>query len=326
MGIFNIIPDSVSVSSGLFTEWTAFGVAGADLIAGLLNPTGSQGGGSYPFVVQGVNAPPPPYVVTAVDNLLRLGFSLVGNIISLDGAARISFAGLPAGFQIDTAVIHIFTENNASDATNHFKLQYASLGEESGNLGFGAVVFSYPGTLPISNLLNWWNNGIGIHVDNTVVGQQTSRNIARLSITGTWSFSYSVTSITPSPLRTDQSPIVISLHGTNMNFFPTGSLSLHFTNSAGAQVVTLPDAVIVSNILATITIVSLTGILNFTGTATLFSGSVSLGTLSILYATGSGIYRFVANQRHDTLYDRTTGSTTNVAIPMPFAETGFIGG
>lgn len=64
----------------------------------------------------------------------------------------------------------------------------------------------------------------------------------------------------------------------------------------------------------------------YMGTVTIFSGSIELGTLTIYIATGSGIYRIVKNKRNDTQYDRETGLTTNVAIPEPFGETGFIGG
>lgn len=56
-----------------------------------------------------------------------------------------------------------------------------------------------------------------------------------------------------------------------------------------------------------------------------FGGSVPAGTFRILYESGSGVYRIVANKRNDTLYT-SLGNTTDVKIPNPFADTGFIGG
>lgn len=57
---------------------------------------------------------------------------------------------------------------------------------------------------------------------------------------------------------------------------------------------------------------------------TQFSGNVPLGQFTILNADGSGLYRFVIGQRHDTLYapDRD-GTTYDVKIPNPGAKTGF---
>lgn len=59
-------------------------------------------------------------------------------------------------------------------------------------------------------------------------------------------------------------------------------------------------------------------------TGTQFSGSVALGNFVILEAEGSGIYRFVANKRNDTLYSTARdGSTYDVKIPNPGGKTGF---
>lgn len=61
---------------------------------------------------------------------------------------------------------------------------------------------------------------------------------------------------------------------------------------------------------------------------TQFSGSVQLGPNSVIIANGSGIYKLTNGKSNDTIYvDSTIGSgTTDVAIPNPFVETGFIGG
>lgn len=60
---------------------------------------------------------------------------------------------------------------------------------------------------------------------------------------------------------------------------------------------------------------------------TQFSGSVPLGTLNIAVADTSGIYNISRGKKTDTLYDPArNGASNEVAIPKPFAKTGFIGG
>lgn len=63
------------------------------------------------------------------------------------------------------------------------------------------------------------------------------------------------------------------------------------------------------------------------GDGVIFSGSVLVGTLTLLLASASGIYRIDPNAGADTLYNRTVdGTTIDVKIPNPFVKTGFIGG
>ncbi len=64
-----------------------------------------------------------------------------------------------------------------------------------------------------------------------------------------------------------------------------------------------------------------------TGDGTQFSGSVPLGSLTILLTNASGIYTLVPGKANDTLYSsERDGTTYNVKIPNPTAKTGFIGG
>jgi hypothetical protein len=57
---------------------------------------------------------------------------------------------------------------------------------------------------------------------------------------------------------------------------------------------------------------------------TQFSGSVELGTFTIIVAEGSGLYRFVMNKTNDTIYTaERDGTTYDVKIPDPGAKTGF---
>jgi hypothetical protein len=74
---------------------------------------------------------------------------------------------------------------------------------------------------------------------------------------------------------------------------------------------------------------------NFPGTVNLigigngvqFSGSVTLGTLTVLIENGSGVYEIVRGKTNDTIYSNSASgnTTTDVAIPNPFGRTGFVG-
>lgn len=62
-------------------------------------------------------------------------------------------------------------------------------------------------------------------------------------------------------------------------------------------------------------------------TGTQFSGTVPLGTLFVITANGSGIYRIVTNKTNDTIYSSVRdGSTYDTKIPNPKFKTGFVRG
>lgn len=129
-----------------------------------------------------------------------------------------------------------------------------------------------------------------------------------------WNPGAVVTDISPDPATDDDT---ITLDGTGLDNIP--NITVNFGSQTGVACTILTQS-------ATQITLQLPNMGIFEGTATLFNGAVALGTLTIYVATGSGIYRIVVNKRNDTQYDRATGSTTDVAIPEPFGETGFIGG
>lgn len=58
-----------------------------------------------------------------------------------------------------------------------------------------------------------------------------------------------------------------------------------------------------------------------------FTGSVPLAPITISFADTSGIYNITRGKKTDTLYNSARdGTTVEVAIPKPFAKTGFING
>jgi hypothetical protein len=369
MGTFTLIPDSGSISSGFFPDNTAPGVYGSFALSGLLS-TGLAG--SFPRILEGFDNP----IVATIDNLLRLNFSLVGNIISLDGNPAISFAGLPAGFTITAATINFYIQNNASDATSHFRVQFDAP-TESGDISNSSGAFRsfvHPGPLP--SVLSFFSNGCGIHVDNTVVGQQTSRWVNNWLITGTYS-------IIPVFIWTVQTPIgnfpvpvnlgnniiinaggastpgstgtLFTVTSSNGGLNGVASIQLQYTDSNSvSHTITILAINFISqsaNLLVFLIPFSnlpypgsgppyssgpsagqfgiFQGTVNITaiGDGIVFSGSLPIGAVTILFASGSGIYRIVKDKIADTLYDRVIDATTQeVKIPDPFIKTGFIGG
>jgi hypothetical protein len=59
-----------------------------------------------------------------------------------------------------------------------------------------------------------------------------------------------------------------------------------------------------------------------------FSGDALVGYVTVVTADASGVYTLTPGATHDTVYisSQTDGITNNVAIPNPFASTGFING
>jgi hypothetical protein len=59
-----------------------------------------------------------------------------------------------------------------------------------------------------------------------------------------------------------------------------------------------------------------------------FTGSALAGYVTVVTADASGVYTLTPGATHDTVYisSQVDGTTNNVAIPNPFASTGFING
>jgi hypothetical protein len=328
MGTFSIIPSSLSVTSGTWKDNTAPAVYGAVSLSTLLqNLIGSPP--PYPRVINSWDG-----VFHTEDAVLRLGLSLSSNIISLDGNAPISFFGLPVGFILSGATVSINSANNGSDATMHFMLQF-STSIESSNLGFGTQTFSHPAVLP--SILQLFFRGVGIHVNNLTVGQQTSRWMGRYLLTGTYiilPFTFDVDPsgdvapgdvITISSDAADPTPLdLTTLSTVTLQYVnPQTGLLVSYTITPTAQTARLYTFTIPSD---------LPGIpddftFDIFATGTSFSGTVLLGTLSVSIADASGIYRLVPGKTDDTFYDQKTSSpvqTNDVKIPDPFFKTGFL--
>ena len=327
MGTFSIIPSSLSVTSGTWKDNTSAGVYGAANLSTLLqNLTGTPP--PYPRIINSWDG-----VFHTEDAVLRLGLSLNSNIISLDGGAAISFFGLPVGFIPSAATLSINSANNGSDATMHFMLAF-STSIESNNLGFGTQTFNHPAPLP--SILQLFFRGVGIHVNNLTVGQQTSRWMGRYLLTGTYiilPFSFSVD---PSGDVVPGDEITISsdpLAVAPLDMTTLSTVTLQYVDPDDGLLIsrTITPTAVSTNLYTFLIPTDLLGIpSDFTfdifATGTSFSGTVLLGTLSISIPDASGIYRLVPGKTNDTLYDQkvTPVTTSDVKIPDPFFKTGFL--
>jgi len=328
-GTFIITPDSGTVTSGSVENNTALGVYGSFVLATIFS---SSTGVPPPFprILQGRNTITPN---TGTD-ILRLGFSLTGNVIALDGNAAISFAGLPAGFNITSAKIACYFDNSASDATNHFDLTFDP-SIISSDLGLTNQSFQYPSN-EIPNPLLFFTQGCGFHVDNTTIGHQTSRWISKWAVSGTYSI---LTSSWTLPVTSN---VVMG-----QKFTINGASGLSLVSRIHVQALvgtTLHDNVVYAQDFISQTdtqIVFWFPAFNNpnSGTVTLLAdmnannatqtppqNGVLIGTVSIIFNDSSGLYVLTTGQAFDNVYNpnNRAAAATPVNILDPTVEFGFI--
>lgn len=243
-------------------------------------------------------------------------------VLTGDVSGTFDISGLPAGFTITAATLTISSDQaNGNITRNGFTIGacdptgLAVNVNLSANLGVLAVILD--------------TYGIDVTTDPGWMPPVTC-SFWQCSISGTWetlgfAFSFPQDGDTVAPndtitITSDGDPLtdllldeltvqLIDLHGTETEITPT-------TQTDTLLVFLVPD------------LPAGTYILQFTGNGVQFSGTVQAGSLIILLVDGSGLYVLRSGQRHDTYYyDSPNGdTTTNLAIPRPFAKTGFIGG
>lgn len=275
--------------------------------------------------------------ITGFGDTLR--FLFTGDCIFLDGSLTpISFASLPSGFLALTAeaIINtpIITGDSDIDLVFYF-LQHLEVDEGLFNTN------PFPYTDPIPSMLDIVSNGIGFRVNMQSVDFPHTVSVSslfNLRIQGTYtavSFSWTLTSpdnpvkygskvtIHPDPDDPTQPPL------TDIT-----SIEIHW-NDGEDHTLIVPSWDIIFFMFNLVVFYIPYGLEDFTGPIDIvanvvsveFSGSVSLGTLDILFENVSGIYQLTPGVKHDTLYsDSRDGTTIDVAIPSPFGKTGFVGG
>lgn len=278
-----------------------------------------------------------------------INFHLFGNCYYLDGSVTpISFASLPAGFAPIPPLVLTTPNLNGSIPFGPSDIFYTHSGGINGSgqvyLTYGVytslVLTSLPDGLmhslgiadiPFSDAIDL-SSMMGIHVDTTfdTPFNHTIRAglVDVIDIEGEYSvtsYTYELTPPSGSELDTYDTFEIV-----NPDPASDDTLDLtHVTITLGdcpveilfqdenRIVFSIPDSCINDGLVSLIA----------TGDGTQFSGSITLGSYTILNTNGSGIYVLVKDKTNDTLYNTARdGTTRNVRIPRPFIKTGFIGG
>lgn len=268
--------------------------------------------------------------------LLRLAIDT--SDILLDGITHVPFSGLPTGFRITSARIRTIWGSAASGVD--IFLQSNQLDEQHvvdndnpiSPSDFINLIFDYDfGTFPQPTILDVVNNGAGLRLIISgsgfiQFGAGGSTFSGSFIISGDYEidfFTYSLSPTSGSNAHIGQT-IRITSDGS------AGSLQLDQLTISLACGTVIPDIQTATEFVFIIP----DSCDNFgptdivaTGNGVQFSGDVVLGTLTILLANASGIYKLVKGKSNDTLYSGARdGTTYTVKIPNPFAKTGFIGG
>lgn len=250
--------------------------------------------------------------------LIRFIFDLGASIISLDGGPLISFQNLPSGAMPLTAILSIRVAryaNVSGDVAGALYLQHEDVADESANLGqvdsTSPVVKNY--TYPNANkgFVTVVNNfGIRcVFVTQGSVGQL----FFDAEVNGTYVIVSSKSVMDP-PSGNVSPGDIVTIEGPDL------PADINFMNSHGIYI---PITILTQNSNQIRFIVPVGSY----GPHTVFSGSVPLGTLTVLLINASGIYTLIPGKTNDTLYDNDSApETMDVMIPSPFIKTGFIGG
>ena len=274
--------------------------------------------------------------------------------IYVDGVAT-SFAGLPPGFTPTSATL--FTKLQGTGTYYlQFDPFTEDAGHVSANSGSNRFYnYPYPGTIP--SILSLLSSGFGIRkvivgfegattldelyisgnysliaatvprftLEAPTVPVYTGDKVKITSLTGGLDGVQQVQLSYTDPIlgattiyininidSQDSNMSVTSIKGTGLNIITTKSIPVPFTTvilqTPPAFWFYLPKQLKTYTGPVTITIV---------GDGTIFSGSVVLGTLPILYEDASGIYSLIAGQAFDTLYFRNGYTSTVSSIMLP---------
>lgn len=256
--------------------------------------------------------------VSNTNDLIRLSF--VGNSCYLDGSGvPISFASLPAGWIPTTVQARMRSSVNAQDATYKVYLQFNALTESPnfvtlpGPSSFSS--FNWP-SVTMPSALSLFNNGIGLRIDNTTIGQRSSREYLGMMIVGNYdiqSFGWSIET-TGSVQSGDEVTIVGDGENSLTDIEEVCLIWDTITICLTEFLVQTPTR---------LTLIVPSGV-NASGFS-LTADGVFLGSLVYIFEDASGIYTLTKDKTTDTVYDGAHDGTTNeVKIPNPFIKTGFV--
>jgi hypothetical protein len=326
MGTYTITKPSTVGSHGGFVFRASDGaITDAAIIGAIASITDSMGFG-VPFVAQSITS-----------GTIRFGFTLGDAIISLDGNPAISFNSLPSGFTPSSAIMSFMTTLLSTGNETIF-LQLDSNTESSGfavaNQGSVAISLQYNFGFPQPSILDILANGFGVRL--AVANINDTAQISNFQITGNYNLlSYSWTLPVTTGVKAGDLFTINGDPNSTVKLDSIVQVIIKYIDSSGKihnNTVSFQDFVFQSQIQIQFWFPQFGNIANGTtvdiflvGNGTQFSGSVLLGSVTIIFADSSGIYQLIPGKRTDTIYDRSLqGATKDVNIPDPFIKTALI--
>ena len=270
------------------------------------------------YVALSENGIPPSGTSTGGTGSLRFNIDTTTIVLVGIGGGTYSFAGLPAGFTVVTATLHV-TDNGqggSSAIKRNFSTILATNPDNGGTKNVNLVA-------PL-DMLSVVNDTYGIDFI-TVAGwlpAVTASVVSPLNITGTYNL-----------INTDWTlPSGTFKAGDKVTITSVGPLAQGVTGVLIGSTTKVAAQDFLEQTPTQITFYmpefgNVTGLINIfvIGNGVQFSGSVFLGTLTVSFVDASGIYVLTNLKPTDTLYDRTTpGATVEIAIQDPTIETAFL--
>lgn len=253
------------------------------------------------------------------------------------GASVITLSGLGA-FTVDTVPSGLTILNNlvgtaglSVGASPPSTLTIEAAGDSGGSLFVPQVSIASNKPFPLL-----WGGLVRATAHTAIFSDSITCNAAGAQITGNYAIlAFTWTLDTVGPVNPGDT-IQISSNPLNANHLKLDKLTptIIYINDLGAHEVSIDDIITRTEFLLIFTLPDMPGgtdvpfYISGLGDGTQFSGSVVLGSLSILIENGSGIYRIISGKTNDTLYVNSAvdDTTADVKIPNPFAKTGFVGG
>lgn len=271
----------------------------------------------------------------AVSGILRFGFNLGDQIISVDGNPAVSFNELPAGFT--PVSLHIESQVNGLLPADNIRFQTSQAVEGSPVAGGGSSTAFVDAVIgPSTTMLDLLADGFGFRLSFSDI-DNSNFIVNNLSITGEYnlvSFSWDLSSPTPTAVPGDM--VTITSEDPDALLLDELDPEIQYEDEEGETVIVPIPAGLIKTQTTFLLIFIIPILPPFVQSASVvargngvqFSGTIPLGDIIIMLAENTtGLYTLVKDKTADTLYDNENApDTTDVKIPNPFGKLGYIGG
>jgi hypothetical protein len=334
MGTFKIkaiAEDSESAPNGLTWRFKQGATLNTDVVAGINSDALVNGALFGGTAIGGEDS--------AGDWAIR--FNNIGASIQLDGVGSlIGFNDLPPGFRATSGQLSLLITTGATGHTSNRFLQLDVFTEQAfpdSSSVTSTLAYDFAPLIK-PTMLDIVNNGFGIRYTNSLsnnflefIGALASGGYP---MTGTYDIVSYDFSTSPTEIRSGGTTVATVTATQGLD--EVDELQVVYDDGSGTlTTISIPAASFLTQTATEITFtfpdipafdgdVALLGV----GDGVQFSGSVMLGSFTVVIADASGIYRLDNTAHNDTLYiSASVGPETEVvAIPTPFFSTGYIGG